>query len=745
MKITSLLKRETIKLKATCKNKEDAIKQAVELMAKSGVITDTKIFTEGVFKREKESTTGVGDGIAIPHFKSKTVKKPMLVAMVIPKGVEFASLDGQPVDLLFMIAAPDNKDNVHLDVLARLSSMLMHPEFKESLLKAKSVKEFLQIIDKSEEKRVIEEQAKKEFARKTQEHTNKHFDIVGVTACPTGIAHTYMAEEALIKAAKEAGLTIKIETQGANPKNFLTDEDIKNAKVVIVAADIAIQMERFNGKKLISVSTSRAIKDSPGLIKRSQESDVPTYTSLVSKTTTQMRKISTIGDRPSFGKQIYRHLMSGISHMLPFIVAGGILLAISYIIDGAMGVASTDPMFGKRNLASLIFNMLGNNLVIVLMVPALAGFISYSIAGKQGLVSGFFAGMAATTIILWAGWTQETGVQSISVGFNLMWFIDVGTNGITVINNVPHLPFFAQLAVDSAPGFFGGLCGGFASGYIVLGYRKLFERLPKTLHGIRDLLLMALVSTVSVAIFMLIMNTPFSFVSYGISLALTGLNNVGQLWLVCILVGALTSIDMGGPICKAAHLFTIGFMSQAQAQAATNPDQFLIAQYIMASNIAGSLIPPFSIAVTTLLFPQKYSKEDRAAGPTNFLLGICGITEGAIPFVAKKPIMWAGFISGAGIAGLMSGVFKGVAICPEGGTISYFIMAAQCWRALLGVVIGIAWASLVIALVRKDVDPREAQLGKWKGIPTRHIQHAVQYAFSRKYRKECAAKKVKKH
>lgn len=728
MKITSLITQKTINLKAVCKDKEDAIKQAVDLMVQSGVLEDVKVFTEGVFNREKQSSTGVGEGIAIPHFKSKTVKEPRLAVMVIRDGVNFDSLDGEPVQLLFLIAAPDSKDNVHLDVLARLSSMLMHPEFKDALLKAKDGKEFLQIIDENEEKRIIEEKAKKEVAAKTQEQTVRHARIVAVTACPTGIAHTYMAQEALDKAAAEMGISIKVETQGANPKNFLTDADIQHAEVVIVAADIGVQMERFNGKKLISVSTSRAIKDAKGLIKRALEPDVPTYTSILDNTKNKMGKIETFGDRPSIGRQIYKHLMSGISHMLPFIVAGGILLAISYIIDGAMGVANTDAMFGQRNLAAMIFHMLGANLVMALMVPVLAGFISYSIAGKQGLVSGFFAGMAATTMILWAGWSKETGAQQVSVGFNLMWFIDVAKNGISPTG---QLPYFATLAVNSAPGFFGGLVGGFAAGYCTLGYRKLFNKMPKTLHGMRDLLLMSLVTTATMALFMLIMNTPFSFVSYGISLGLSKLNDIGQLWLVCILVGALTSIDMGGPISKAAHLFTMGYMADVGSGS-------IIAQTIMASNIAGSLVPPFSIALTTLLFPQKYTKEDRAAGPTNTILGICGITEGAIPFVAKKPIMWAGFISGAGVAGLMSWVFGGVAICPEGGTISYFIMAQDCWRALLGVAVGAAWATFVISLVRLDVDPREAQLGKWKGIPNKHLQHAVLKIFSKKYRQEHA-------
>ena len=403
MKITSLITPKTINLRAVCKNKEDAIKQAIDLMSKSGVIKDVKVFTEGVFNREKQSSTGVGEGIGIPHFKSKTVTEPRLAVMVIRDGVSFDSLDGEPVQLLFLIAAPDTKDNIHLDVLARLSSMLMHPEFKDALLKAKDEKEFLKIIDESEEKRIIEEKAQQKVAEQTQEHTAKHARIVAVTACPTGIAHTYMAQEALDKAAKEMGISIKVETQGANPKNFLTDEDIKHAEVVIIAADIGVQMERFNGKKLISVSTSRAIKDAKGLITRSLEKDVPTYTSVLDSTKTKLGKIETFGDRPSFGRKIYKHLMSGISHMLPFIVAGGILLAISYIIDGAMGVPNTDPVFGQRNLAAMIFHMLGANLVMALMVPVLAGFISYSIAGKQGLVSGFFAGMAATTMILWAG------------------------------------------------------------------------------------------------------------------------------------------------------------------------------------------------------------------------------------------------------------------------------------------------------------------------------------------------------
>lgn len=384
MKINDLLSLETIDLNVTSNSKTDILNQAIELMFKSGVIKDKKTFADGIFAREKQSSTGVGEGIAIPHCKSNTVEKPHLVAMRIPNGVEFESLDGEPVKLLFMIAAPDSKDNVHLDVLATLSQLLMDPDFSNALINAKDKEEFLSIIDKAEK-------AKSEPAQ--QVVTNSYPRILAATACPTGIAHTYMAKEALEKAAAKMNLTIKVETNGSGGrKNGLTDEEIQHADAIIVAADAYVEMERFAGKHVIQVGTSQAIKDPTALINMALDEKCPVYKSSGSKT---QRKEQSFGPKQSKFQIFYRHLMSGISHMIPFVVAGGILLAISYIIDACCGKGQ-DPQFGTVTVAAQIFHILGGDLGLGLMLPVLGGFIAYSIAGKPGLVSGFIGSFAAT-------------------------------------------------------------------------------------------------------------------------------------------------------------------------------------------------------------------------------------------------------------------------------------------------------------------------------------------------------------
>lgn len=682
MKITDLLSLDTIELEAVAKDKTDIIKQAVKLIGKSGAITNLEIYEKGIFKREEQSSTGVGEGIAIPHCKSEVVTKPQLAAMVIKDGVDFASLDGEKVNLLFIIAAPVSKDNVHLDVLARLSAMLMQEEFKKNLLAAKSKEEFLKVIDSAETEK---KEAEKEAA------APKFPKILAATACPTGIAHTYMAKEALEKAAKEMNITIKVETNGsAGTKNALTEEEIAHADTIIVAADAFVEMERFTGKRVIQCSTSKVIHNPKAMLNEALGPSVPIYNQGKPKTMVEgATGDKFIKSKNQSGKMhtFYRHLMSGISHMIPFVVAGGILLAIAYIIDSACGFGQATD-FGNHTIGAQIFHILGADVALGLMFCVIGGFIAYSITGRPGLVSGFVGGMLA-----------KRGE------FSLLYFIALGQGNQELAD---------QMAANSA-GFLGAIVAGFLAGIFVNLMKKWFEKMPQPLQGVKDMIIVPLLSVLMVGASMLLVNIPFAYLNIGINMGITQMANYSYLVvLLGAIVSAFMAIDMGGPINKATHYAVLGILSNAIATGA----DLTIPEQLMAANIVGIMVPPVMIALCTWLFPQKFGRGDRQASPANLIMGFCGISEGAIPYVVRDPIrVIATSVTASALGGALSVLFGGVAIAPEGGMISYAVMAADCWRAMVATIIACVFGAFMLGALKKKVPSEYAQLGKWKGIP----------------------------
>lgn len=683
MKITDLLSLETIDLEAKTWTKTEVLKQAVKLIAKSGVITDLKVYEQGIFKREQESSTGVGEGVAIPHCRSTVVTKPHLAAMVFKDGVDFDSLDKEKVHLLFIIAAPVTKDNIHLDVLSRLSAMLMQSDFKEKLLSSKTKEEFLKTIDEFEIKRQKDEVAATE---------PKYPRILAVTSCPTGIAHTYMAKEALEKAAKELNITIKVETNGASGvKDQLTPEEIEHADSIIVAADAFVEMERFTGKRVAQCSTSRVIHNPKAMLNAMLGPSIPIYNpNKVTKLAQTSKDIKFNATTTKSGKAhiFYRHLMSGISHMIPFVVAGGILLAIAYLIDTIAGV-SPGPDFGNTNLAAQVFHILGAQVALGLMFPIIGGFIAYSIAGKPAIVSGFVGGMLTT------------------VGrFSMIYII------FNAMNVYPDLQ--DQLLANSA-GFIGAILAGFLSGLYVNLMKRWFGKMPRSLEGVRDMIIIPLLSVVMIGATMFVANVPFSFINIGIGQGIEKLAKDYNYLLVLIggLVSALMAIDMGGPINKATHYAVLAYLTSVLGK-----DNEWIGQELMAANIVGIMVPPVMIALATWLFPQKFTKADRQASPANLIMGFCGISEGAIPYVVKDPVRVIGSsVTASFLGGCICCLLDGVALAPEGGMISYAVMGAACWKAIVAALIGCVFGAFMLGALRKKVPSEYALLGKWKGIP----------------------------
>lgn len=682
MKITDLLSTNTIDLKAEAKNKAEIIKSAVKLIARSGALIDVDEYEHGVFDRELKTSTGIGEGIAIPHCKSSAVKKPALAAMIIKDGVDYQSIDGEKVTLLFLIAAPDTADNVHLDVLARLSNILMHEEFVFALKMAKSPETFLNILDYAES--TVEANQK----LKAMENKKELPRLLAVTACPTGIAHTYMAQEALEKSAKAKGITIKVETNGSGGiKNQLTDEEIKHAEGIIVAADVSVEMERFNGKRLIQVPVTRAIRKPDELI----DMALDPITSIYGE-----GRAPTKQDKAQAGNKFqvfYRHLMSGISHMVPFVVAGGIILAIAYIIDACCGTPATDPSFGSATIVAKIFHMLGADIGLGLMLPVLGGFIAYSIAGKPGLVSGFIGGFAAN-----------------QGRFSLLYFIEIGLHpeGSEIATQLEH----------TAAGFLGAIIAGFMAGYVVLFLKKRTKNIPKTLEGVFSMLIYPLTSTLIVGAGMILVNVPLAYVNIGIGSALNFLGSHKLTLLLGAIVSGLMATDMGGPINKAAHYFVLMLVTGAFSGTVDQTYAF----QMMCANIVGIMTPPIGIALATWLFPQKFVKEDRTPSVANCITGCCGITEGAIPYLVKDPVrVLVSTVSGAAIGGLICVALGGEAIAPEGGTISMAVMGSICWKGILSTVIGSLITCFLLGFLKKDVDIEKAKLGKWKGIPTEKV------------------------
>lgn len=634
MRITDLLDKRSISLTAAPKSKEEALNEAIALMAESGKINDTEGYRKQVFAREEESTTGVGEGIAIPHGKCAAVNRPGLAAMVIKDGVDFESLDGEPVTLLFLIAAPDTKDNVHLDVLSKLSMMLMDEEFTKNLRNASTAEEFLEIIDKAdEEKKSVDERLSD-----INKADDSQVKILAVTSCPTGIAHTYMAAEGLEKAAKAKNCYIKVETRGSGgAKNVLTDKDIEEADFIIIAADAKVPMERFDGKKLIERQVSDGINKADELIDLAIKGEAPVYKSGV-RSDDEVEKTPT---KKGIGHKIYTQLMNGVSHMLPFVVGGGILIALSFLIDGfAVDInslsAAERSSFGSITDAARLFNEIGN-VAFKFMLPVLAGFIAMAIGDRPALAVGFVGGM---------------------------------------------------MAANGTSGFLGALVAGFAAGYIVLLLVKLCSKLPDALEKIAPVLIYPVVGILVMGLLMKFAVEPvMGYINTAMN---NGLNSMGSgsRIVLGLLLGGMMAIDMGGPFNKAAYVF--GTASIASG----NYD-------IMASVMIGGMVPPCAIALATIIFKNKFSKQERQSGPTNLIMGLAFITEGAIPYAAADPFrVIPACVVGSGVAGALSMAFKCTLMAPHGGIFVVPVMGNK-FMYLLALVIGTAVSTVLLGILKK--------------------------------------------
>ena len=636
MRITDLLDKNSISLNAAPADKKETLDLAVELMAKSGKLSDVEKYREQVYAREEESTTGIGEGIAIPHGKCDAVKAPGLAAMVIKNGVEDESLDGEPVTLLFLIAAPNTKDNVHLDVLSKLSVMLMDENFTTSLRNAKSVEEFLQIIDAADESAKSIDDRLSDTGITTEE--KKGFKLLAVTSCPTGIAHTYMAAEALEKAAKAAGCQIKIETRGsAGAKNVLTAEEIEAADCIIVAADAKVPMDRFNGKKVISCQVSDGIGKADQLVKQAMSGNVEVFHGESSETTTA------VTGKESAAHKIYTQLMNGVSHMLPFVVGGGILIAIAFLIDGLSIDINALPAdqrgnFGTITPVAAMFKNIGG-VAFGLMLPVLAGFIGMAIGDRPALALGFVGGM---------------------------------------------------MAANGKSGFLGALVAGFLAGYLILGLRKICDKLPDAIEKLAPVLIYPVVGILIMGLAMSFVVEPImGGINTGLNNFLSGMGDSSRIVLGLIL-GGMMAIDMGGPFNKAAYVFGTAAIT------AGNYD-------IMAAVMIGGMTPPCAIALATLLFKNKFTKEERDAGPTNFIMGLAFITEGAIPFAASDPLhVLPSCIIGSALAGALSMAFHCTLMAPHGG-IFVFPVVGNAVMYLVALVAGTVVSALLLGVLKKKV------------------------------------------
>jgi PTS system fructose-specific IIC component len=658
MKITDLLDSRSININGTPSSKEDAINQMVELMSKSGKITNKEEYKQKVLAREAEGSTGIGEGIAIPHAKCDAVSKPGLAAMVVKGGVDFDSLDGEPVSLIFLIAAPNTKENVHLDVLGKLSVMMMDEDFSEKLRNAKSVDEFLQIIDDADE----ESKGIDSYGATVE---NSKCSILAVTACPTGIAHTYMAAEALEKAAVANNCSIKVETRGSGgAKNVITDDEIKAADCVIIACDVNVPMDRFAGKKLIKVQVSDGINKADQLIKRAIAGDAPIYSASGNEASD-----STDSGKQGIGQSLYKHLMSGVSHMLPFVIGGGILIAIAFLLDDF----SINPSnFGKNIPIAAFFKTIGE-VAFGLMLPVLAGYIAYSIADRPGLAVGFVGGMMAANGNAVLEWLNTDG-QALSYS---------GLNGF-----IQNTVFGAS--GNTVSGFLGALVAGFVAGYIVLLLKKIFSKLPQSLDGIKPTLLYPVLGVFIMGTLMLLVFNPIIGV---VNTALANLLNAmgsGSKIVLGIVLGAMMAIDMGGPINKAAYVF--GTMAISNG----NYD-------IMAAVMIGGMVPPIGIALATTFFKNRFTKSERNSGITNYIMGLCFITEGAIPFAAADPAhVIPATALGAAVAGALSMAFNCTLMAPHGG-IFVFAVVGNWPMYLVALAAGSVVTMLMLALLKKPI------------------------------------------
>lgn len=634
MRITDLLKKESIELNSPVSTKQGAIDKLIDLQAKAGNISDKNAYKKDILAREQMSSTAVGDGIAIPHAKSEAVRQPGLAAITAPNGVDYESMDGKPSNILFMIAAPNDGD-LHLEVLSRLMTILMDEEFRRNLLAADTKEKFLKVIDEKEAEKFPDEP-------KVQQQSEAGYRVLAVTACPTGIAHTYMAAEALEKAGKKLGYTIKVETNGSGgAKNVLTRKEIEEADGIIIAADKTVETARFNGKRLISAAVSDGIKKPEELIQKIIDGDAPVYRHS-GNTISNDR-----AENERFTRKIYKHLMNGVSNMLPFVVAGGIFIAIAFLIDTISG-APQDSNFGTNTPAAAFFKTIGGY-AFNFMIPILAGYIGKSIADRPGLLVGFVGGFLATT-------------------------------GST----------FSAVGGDIPSGFLGALFAGFVGGYLMLGLRKLCDKLPQALEGIKPVLIYPLVGLGLIAVIMCAVNPFMGMINTGLTNFLNTMNESSKIVLGCIL-GGMMSIDMGGPFNKAAYVFGTA------AIASGNYD-------IMAAVMIGGMVPPIAIALATTFFKKKFTKEERKSGPVNYIMGLSFITEGAIPYAAADPLrVIPSCLVGAAVSGGLPMLFNCTLMAPHGG-IFVFAVVGNWPMYLLSLAIGSVVGMLLLGLLKKNVN-----------------------------------------
>ena len=645
MKIRDLLAVESIDLNGKVTGKNEALDAMVALMAKSGKINDVEKYRKGVYAREEEGTTGIGEGIAIPHCKSDAVSKPGLAAMVIKDGVDFDALDGEKVSLIFLIAAPNTEDNVHLDVLSKLSVLLMDENFTHGLRNAKTVEEFLSVIDRAEAEKDAEEEKKNSADTKEaaeEKTTDNGKLILAVTGCPNGIAHTYMAAENIEKKAKELGCRVKVETRGSGgAKNVLTKAEIAEAACIIVAADTQVPMDRFAGRPVIQCKVSDGISKAEELLDRALNGNVPLYQAKGSSQAADSEEES-----DSVGHQIYKHLMNGVSHMLPFVIGGGILIAIAFLIDGFAVDLNSLPFDERSNFGTItpmaaMFKSIGG-VAFGIMLPILAGFIAMSIADRPGLAVGFVGG---------------------------------------------------AIAANGTSGFLGALVAGFVAGYLVRLLKKLFEKLPEGLEGIKPMLLYPVIGIFLIGVIMTyVVEPPIGALNVMINNGLNSMNGAKAI-LLGALLGGMMSVDMGGPVNKAAYVFGTASIAAGNYN-------------IMAAVMVGGMVPPLAIALATMFFKNKFTEEERKAGPTNIVMGLSFISEGAIPFAASDPLrVLPSCIIGSAVAGALSMAFNCTLMAPHGG-IFVFLTVGHPLLYLISLAVGSVVGCVILGLLKKDVSKR---------------------------------------
>lgn len=631
MRITDLLKKEAIELNVTANSKEEIIRKMTDLMYRTGNISDKSEYERLVFEREKEGTTGVGEGIAIPHAKASCIRAPGLAAAVIPNGVEYESLDGKPVNLLFLIAAPDTKDNIHLDVLSRLSTLLMDIDFKNRLVKAKSKEEFLRLIDEAETEKFHEE----------KKNSANGYEILGITACPTGIAHTYMAAEALENMGKELGHPVKIETQGqSGVKNRLTEEEIKRAKAIIIAADIDIDLSRFEGKKILKAKVADGIHKPDELIKTALTShNLPVHHNNGADREEEQSE--------GTGNKIYKHLMNGVTHMLPFVVGGGILIAISFLLDDY----SINPAnFGMNTPIAAFFKSIGG-LAFDFMLCILAGYIAMSIADRPGLAVGFVGGAIA-----------KSGIT----------FAALSNPDINLVSS----------------GFLGALLAGFIAGYVVVLLKKLCDYLPKSIEGIKTILIYPVAGILLIGLIMVFINPFVAAINTGLNNFLSSMSGTNKIVLGAILAGMM-SVDLGGPVNKAAYTFGTGMLAEGHYE-------------IMAAVMAGGMVAPLAIAILATFKPKKFPKKDRQSALLNYVMGFSFISEGAIPFASSDPIrVIVSSVIGSAVSGALSMAFNCTLMAPHGG-IFVIPVVGHPILYLAAILIGSIVAALIMGVWKKN-------------------------------------------